>query len=212
MKKIVWPLLMAFLLPQLLPAQAHEGHVEYDKKKQPAFIIDYAYPPEAVENAFFKKLEKLGYHGKEEKGVFNKDRGFRVFKGAYISEISDKSLDFIVKIEPQSKKDKDATTLYMIINRDGANAIDQFDEHDKKRAKDFLNDLLPNVESAHLELQIRSQEETIGKSEKRLKSLNDDKKLLEEKARKLDEDIRLTEQALETQRQALDNLKGRRKA
>ena len=114
MTRILLPVLLAIITPVLLLAQAREGNTEYDKKKQPAFIIDYAYPPEAVENAFFQKLEKLGYRGKEEKGVFNKDKGFRIFKGAYITEVSDKSLDFIVKIEPKSKKDDGATSLYRL--------------------------------------------------------------------------------------------------
>ncbi|HEX6193463.1 MAG TPA: hypothetical protein VFZ42_13915 [Chitinophagaceae bacterium] len=211
MKKILLPVLLAFLCPNLLLAQAHEGNVEYDKKKQPAFIIDYAYPPEAVENALFQKLEKLGYRGKEEKGVFNKDKGFRIFKGAYITEISDKSLDFIIKIEPKSRKENDAATLYMIINKDGQNAMGGFDSDDKKKAKEFLNELLPHVESAHLELQIKEQEETVGKSEKKLKALQDEKKLLEEKLKKLDEDILLNEQEVGTLKQALDTLKSRRK-
>jgi len=212
MKRIILPLLLSLTVPVLLLAQAREGNVEYDKKKQAAFIIDYSYPPEAVENAFFKKLEKLGYRGKEEKGVFNKDRGFRVFKGAYITEVSDKSLDFIVRIEPKSKKDDDATTLYMVIQRDGQNAMDGFDSDEKKKAKDFLNDLLPEVESEHLELQIKGQEEIVGKSEKKLKGLQDEKKLLEEKMKKLDDDILVNEQSIQTQKQALETLKSRRKA
>ena len=212
MKNILLPALLALISPILLRSQAREGNVEYDKKKQPAFIIDYSYPPEAVENAFFQKLEKLGYRGKEEKGVFNKDKGFHVFKGAYITEVSDKSLDFIVKIEPRSRKDNDATTLSMVIHRDGQNAMDGFDSDEKKKARDFLNDLLPNVESAHLELQIKGQEDIVGKSEKKLKSLQDEKKMLEEKMKKLDDDILVNEQEIQTQKQALETLKSRRKA
>ena len=212
MTRILLPVLLAIITPVLLLAQAREGNTEYDKKKQPAFIIDYAYPPEAVENAFFQKLEKLGYRGKEEKGVFNKDKGFRIFKGAYITEVSDKSLDFIVKIEPKSKKDDGSTTLYMVIHRDGHNAMEGFDSDERRKAKDFLNDLLPHVESAHLELQIKGQEETVGKSEKKLKGLQDEKKTLEEKMKKLDDDILVNEQEIQTQKQALETLKSRRKS
>ena len=76
----------------------------------------------------------------------------------------------------------------------------------------FLNDLLPNVESAHLERQIKGQEDIVGKSEKKLKSLQDEKKMLEEKMKKLDDDILVNEQEIQTQKQALETLKSRRKA
>ena len=42
--------------------------IEYDKKKQQAFMIDYNYPPESVEAAIVQKMESMGYKAKEEKG------------------------------------------------------------------------------------------------------------------------------------------------
>ena len=48
-------------------------------------------------------MEKLGYNGKDEKGLFNKDKGFRVYKNATIPEISSKSMDYIVKAEKKFK-------------------------------------------------------------------------------------------------------------
>ena len=53
----------------LLKAQAHEGSVEYNKGKQACIVMEYNYPAEAVENAMRAKLLKLGYGGKEEKGM-----------------------------------------------------------------------------------------------------------------------------------------------
>ena len=56
--------------------------ITYDKKKQRAIMIDYTYSAEAVQNAIVKKMERMGYKPKEEKGIFNKDKGFLVFKNA----------------------------------------------------------------------------------------------------------------------------------
>ena len=84
--------------------QAYETTTEYDKKKQAAFASDYNYSEEAVENAIIKKMEKLGYNGKAEKGLFNKDKGFRVYKNTLISEISSKSMDYVLKVDRKAGK------------------------------------------------------------------------------------------------------------
>jgi hypothetical protein len=200
-------------------AQAYESNITYDKKKQQAFVIDFPYPPEAVENAIIEKMSKLGYKAKTEKGIFNKDKGFIVFKNAFITDISSNSMDYIIKVEPRSRKDKDASTMYMIINKDNENAMKAFDAYDVSRSKDFLKNLSPDVEAANLELQIKSQEETVAKAEKNLKNLQDDKKSMEDKIKKLQDDIKTNEKdqenaqkEIENQRLALDALRGKRKS
>jgi len=55
-----------------------------------------------VENAFVKRMEKLGYKAKEEKGILNRDKGFLVFKNAYVTDISKDRLDYIIKVERKS--------------------------------------------------------------------------------------------------------------
>jgi hypothetical protein len=200
-------------------AQAYEGSIEYDKKKQQAFVIDYPYPAEAVENAIVQKMQRLGYKGKEEKGMFNKDKGFIVFKSAYITDIINSSMDYIIKVEQKSRKEKDASVLYFIISKDSENAMKNFDGYDVNRAKGFLNDLLPDVEAANLELQIIAQEEAVAKAEKKLKGLQNDKEDMERKIKKLQDDIKDnlknqedTRQDIENQKKALEALKIKRTA
>jgi hypothetical protein len=212
MKKIVLFLSAAMFFSTTVVAQAYEGSIEYNKKKESAFVIEYTYPAEAVENAISQKMEKLGYRGKEEKGIFNKDKGFRVFKNASIAEISSNTMDYILKVERKSRKEKDVTLLYLIINKEGANAVTTFDAYDMGQAKSFLNNLLPEVEAANLELQIRDQEETVSKAEKKLRSLKDDQSDLEKKLKRNQEDQTMTEKDIENQKQALENLKLKRKA
>ena len=99
MKKILILVLLTISCSSLLCAQAYEGTIDYDKKKQDAFMIDYPFSQDAVQNAIIQKMEKLGYKVKEEKGLFNRDKGFLIFKGAYITDISPNSMDYIVKVE-----------------------------------------------------------------------------------------------------------------
>ena len=193
----------ALLLAAPVFSQAYEAKAEYSKKKQDAFAIDYAYSPEAVENAIIQRMEKLGYKAKEEKGIFNKDKGFLVFKNAFITDISSNSMDYMIKVERKSRKEKDEAVIYMIIMKDGSNAKAGFEAYDVERAKSFLNNLLPDVEAANLELQIKAQEEVVTKAEKKLRNLQDDIKTNER-------DQEATQADITNQKVNLENLKGKR--
>jgi hypothetical protein len=219
MRNFIFTLSAITLLMATGFAQAYEGSIEYNKQKQEAFVIDYSYPAEAVENAIVQKMAKMGYKGKEEKGMFNKDKGFIIYKAAYITDISSSSMDYIIKVEQKSRKEKDASVLYLIINKNNANAMKEFDANDVGRAKDFLNKLLPDVEAANLELQIEAQEEAVAKAEKKLKTLQSDKDDMEKKIKKLQDDIKdnlknqeNTQRDIENQKQALEALKAKRTA
>src|SRR5687767_4331437 len=203
----------------LLNAQAYEGKVDYDKEKQTCLVMEYQFPPEAVENAFISKMDKLGYKGKEEKGMFNKDKGFRVYKDARIAEISSSRMNYIFNVERKSKKEDDETIVYFLITKNGDNAITRFNTEELGKAKSFLYNLLPEIEAANLELQISAQEETVSKSEKKMRSLQESKEDMEKKIKKLQDDIKENEkdqekqqQDIEEQRKQLDHLKGKRKS
>jgi hypothetical protein len=201
-----------------LNAQAYEDKIEYNKQKQACIVIEYDFPPQAVENAVISKMGQLGYKGKEEKGVFNKDKGFRIYKGAMIADISPSRYDYVINIDRKSKKESDAAVLYLIILKDDANALTRLNNVELNGAKTFLQDLYPQIEEANLELQITAQEDVVVKAEKKLKGLQTDKDDMEKKIKKLQDDIQTNEKnqesqtaEIENQRKALDALKGKRK-
>ena len=202
----------------LLEAQAYESKIDYNKEKQACIVMDYDYPAQAVENAIISKMNKLGYKGKEEKGMFNKDKGFRVYKDAMIGDISPGRYDYIINIDRKSKKESDAAVLYLIIMKDDGNALSRLNTEELGSAKSFLYNLLPEIEEANLELQIAAQEDAVVKAEKRLKTLQSDKDDMEKKIKKLEDDIKTNENdqekqhaEIENQRKALEMLKGKRK-
>ncbi len=199
-------------ITQWAMGQAYEGTIKYDKKTQRAIVIDYPYPPEAVENAIIDKMAKLGYKVKEEKGLFNGDKGFLVFKSAYVTDISDEAMDYIVKVERKSRKASDESTMYMIVSKGDQNAIDKLGAEGITRGKSFLNNMQPDVESANLEIQIKDQTEVVMKAEKKLKDLQDDQATLEKKLRDNKKDQENTEKDIEAQKKALENLQSKRKA
>jgi hypothetical protein len=203
----------------LLKAQAFEDKVEYKKVKQACLVMEYEFPQQAVENAITAKMNKLGFKGKEEKGMFNKDKGFLVYKEGLVGDISPGRYDYIINVDRKSKKEADAAVLYLIIMKDDANALSRLNTEELSNAKTFLFNLLPDIEAANLELQITAQEDVVVKAEKRLRTLQTDKDDMEKKIKKLQDDIRTNEKdqekqnaEIENQRKALDALKGKRKA
>lgn len=192
-------------------AQAYEASIQYDKKKQQAIAIDYSYPQEAVENAIVQKLARMGYKAKEEKGILNRDKGFLVYKNAYITSISSERMDLMIKAERKSRKESDETVLYMIMMNGDKNTLGLLDAAGVGNAKSFLNEMLPEVEAANLELQIKAQEETVAKSEKKLRDLKDEQSNLERKLQDNKVNQENTQKDIEGQKQALGVLVGKRK-
>jgi len=153
----------------------------------------------------------MGYKAKEEKGLLNWDKGFQVFKNAYVTDISENKMDFFIKVERKGKKENDESTLYMIMNKNGENAMLKMGSNEINRAKSFLNNMLPEVEAADLELRIKDQEETVAKAEKKLSDLKDDQTSLEKKLQNNKASQEATQKDIEAQKQSLGVLMGNRK-
>ena len=211
MKRVLLFTYITILVSASAFSQAYESNISYDKKKQKAITIDYPYSQEAVQNAIIQKIEKMGNAAKEERGLFNKDKGFIIFKDAFVTDISEERMDYILKVERKSRRDKDETTLYLLLNKGGTDAITNMSAGDVGRAKLFLNNLVPDIEEAKLELDIKTQDDAVVKSEKKFKDLQDEKADLEKKLKKNAEDIENQQKQIESQRTALEGLKGKRK-
>lgn len=211
MQKFIFTLLVVLGFSTLIHAQTYEGTITYDKKKQQALLVDFSYSPEAVQNAFVQKMDKLGYKPKEEKGILNKDKGFLVFKNALVTDISTDRMDYIVKVERKSRKESDAAILYVIMNKSDQNALSQMDAYSLDRAKSFLNNMMPDVIAADLELQIKAQEDVLAKAEKKLRGLKDDQVSLEKKLADNKTDQENTQKDIENQKHTLGTLIGKRR-
>lgn len=209
--KRTYLLIALFAVSLLSKAQSYEGNIQYDKKKQQAIVIEYNYPAQAVENAIVLKMERMGYKAKEEKGIFNKDKGFIVFKNAYVTAISNDRMDYIVKVERKSRKEEDESIMYLVMQKGEENALVKMDAENVGKAKLFLNNMLPEIEAAHLEIQIKDQEAVVTKAETKLKNLKDDQASLEKKLQQNKQDQESTQKDIETQKNALGILIEKRK-
>jgi hypothetical protein len=204
--------LLAVIFAMTVSAQSYEGSVEYLKKDQKAMIIEFPYSPSVVEDAIVEKMEKMGYKKKESKG-------FLVYKGVVINAISSEPADYMIKVERKSRKEKDESVVYLLMNKGDENIMARNDALVNSNAKTFLNNMSPEMEAFNLERQIQDQQAVVTKGEKKLKALKDDQESLEKKVKRLQDDIKDNAKDQEKQQKEIDDQKkileamvGKRKA
>jgi len=209
MRKLLTAITPGILFFQIAFCQAYEGKVEYQKKDEDAIIAEYPYPPSVVEDAIVDKMAKMGYKGKD-------SRGFRTYSNITLSEINKDPMDYMVRVDRKSRKDKDESIVYLVMKTSGSNPIAE--TNIKENAKSFLNSLSPVIEAYNLEQGILAQEEIVKKAEKKYSNLQDDQQDLEKRKRKLENDIDdnrkdqdKQKQEIEKQRQVLEALRGKRR-
>jgi len=191
-------------------AQVYEGTAEYDKKKYTAFLAEYDYPVSAVENALLGKFAKLGYRPREEKGLLNRDKGFKVFAGSIMSDITEGQADYLVKIEKRSRKEREISLLTIIVLQKGEALGRAVSEQRANKVKSYLKSIIPDVAAESLELDIKVQEEEIQKTEKKLEGLKREQLELTHKLENNGKVQLETENEIKAKQEILQLLKSRR--
>ncbi|MFM2139186.1 MAG: hypothetical protein RJA57_1493 [Bacteroidota bacterium] len=205
------PFLLLLFRSLLLEAQSYEDLIQFEKRKQKAIAMHLGVPAEATETAFLEKMRQLGYKPKEEKGLFNSDKGFLIFRNAAIPAITRERLDYVVRIEPKKPRETEESTIWLILMKEAENAFYRLAAADIGKAKNFLLDLVPGAEAAYLEMQIRDQERSIENAEKKLRALDGERQELD---RRLGENLQLQEQTLreiDSRKRSLETLRSKRK-
>ena len=210
MQKFALLLLFGFVLSMTLHAQVYESTAEFDKKKQPAFLAEYPYQTAAVENAILKRFSKLGYRPKEEKGIFNKDKGYRVFAGSIMTDITEGQADFMIRVESLSRKGKEISLLTLIVMQEGEALGRSVSAIRAEKVKTYLTALQPDIEAENLELDIKAQEDAVIKAEKKLEGLKREQQDLEKKLESNHRSQKDTENEIKAKKEGLDALKAKR--
>ncbi len=183
MKKLVLAVVV-FISVQAM-AQSRQGTVEYDKTVVPCYIMDLPFAPGVAEDAIKERFKKMGLPSKEKKG-------FLEYRNVVIPEISATPIDAMIKVDKKSRKEKDASTVYMIVNPVGvsSNTTTTGTVADIGAGTDvFLNSLKTNTEDLSLELEIKKQDDEVKKAEKKYKNLVEDGDDMQKKLKKLQDDI-----------------------
>ena len=193
-------------------AQAHLTTVDYQKTMQPGVEMEMPFPEKTVMKTIVDKIEKLGYRA-------NASKGFTIFKGVVIREISPNALDLYFNAERKSRKEKDAAVVTMMLSSGFERFIgDSTNSKIIENAKTFLNNLTVEVEAYDLELQVKDQEAETKKADKKYNNLVEDGQDLQKKKARIEKDIeenvrKQAEQKAEAEKQLqiFEILKAKRK-
>lgn len=207
-------LIMAVCLAttQLVSAQATTATVEYLKINRQAVVNEMPFPEKTIRDAVENKMQQLGYKGKESKG-------FMVYKGVRLAELGTESYDLYFMADRISRKNKDNSTLTMLISKGYDNFVsDTSDATLINNGKQYLNGIRDMIAAYDLELQIQAQEDAVAKADKKYNNLVEDGESLEKKRKNIEKDIEDNKKnqanqksETEKQRQILETLRGKRK-
>lgn len=192
-------------------SQAIYTQADYNKMKKPALLAELPFSDNTVKDAIVDHLKTKGY--KQDK---NKD--FVVFKGVSLAELGPGQYDLYFKIDEKSRKERDKAIVTLLISKGYENFVGADTEPDLiNNGKNFLDSLVNTTAAYDLELQIKSQEESVKKAERRMQELVNYKSDLERKIAKLQEELaqnikNQTEQTseIEKQKQILQTLISKR--
>jgi hypothetical protein len=202
MKKILPLLIFAFFAILANAQDIVEGKVDYQKKEQPALIMELPYPPGVVEDAIKDYLNRRGTKG-------NSSKGYQLFKSAGLDSLGVESRDLYFKVERKSRKEKEASIVYLFVTNPNENpATRESSVVDLSGAKSFLQRMVPAVEAHNLEVEISSQEGEVKKAEKKYNKLVDDADDMQKRLKKLQENIEENKKEQERQKLEIEKQKG----
>ena len=191
-------------------SRASEANVEYQRKKYPAATIEVPYPAEVVEKAIDDHMARKGSPGSSAKD-------FRLYRGV---KLNNEVADLYVKVERKSRREKEASVVYMVAGRpnETITARTSNDNFGIGESKDYLNNVVSEIEAYYLVLNITKQDDAINSAEKKLNTLLSDstdlskKKIeLEDKIGKNSIGIQSQKLEIEKQRQIMEALKAKKK-
>lgn len=183
MKKTI--LFLSILLASLLSyGQAQEGTVEYQKRLQPAAVIELPYPPSVVDAAMNDYLSKKG------RSRSNDVKGFSTFRNTQPVEKDTMNADLYFKTERKSRKEKEATVVSLLVMpAQGQSTTNNLHYLDMEGAKNYLNDLALAIDAYNLEQTIKDQNDAVIKAEGKYKNLVSDGEDLQKKRVAIDKKI-----------------------
>ncbi len=201
-----------FLSLSSVTAQSTTATVEYLKINRQAVVNDVPFPEKTIKDAIDNKMQQMGYKGKESKG-------FMVYKGVRLPELGSESYDLYFMADKISRKNKDNSTLTMLISKGFDNfASDSTDGSLIKNAKTYLDSIRNMIAAYDLELQVTAQEDAVKKADKKYTNLVDEGESLEKKRKNIEKDIADNKKdqenqkaEIEKQKQILETLRGKRK-
>jgi hypothetical protein len=213
MKKIFFSINLFFLSAVALP-QAQDGSIKFQKKMQPAAVIELAYPADVITAALNDVLSKKG------RSKVNDLKGFTTYRNTQQLQGDSANADLYFKIERKSRSEKQLSVVYLLLTAPVETSAASANLHylNMEQAKRYLNELLPAIEAYDLELKIKEQNKLIIAAEAKQKKITGEGEDLEKSRAALTQKIadnKLLQQSqdleVQNQKQKLATLVSQRK-
>jgi hypothetical protein len=210
MKKCLILLLIAFTIVQAGFTQASYTSVSYNKSSQPALMLELPYNEEVSEGFIVDNLKKTGYDPETKGKLFwkqNKLNGFYIFKDVRLEGAS-ATADLYFKVDQKSKRQKDASVIYLLIGKGEDNFVSSdSDNNTYNAAKRFLNGFIDKSAVYKLDLDIKNQEDLVKDNEKKLDKLKDGEKDMFRKIDQLQKDLKKNQEDQKNQEKRTEDEK-----
>ena len=218
MKKTIVAFSMTFLVCAQAFSQASLTTASYNKKDQPALLLQLPYSEDVAEGFIVANLKKVGYEPESKGSLFwksNKVNGYYVYKNVRLEGLHN-GVDLYFKVEPKSRKEKDQSLIYLLMSKEGENFVSSGSDPDIMDAgKSFMNGFVEQSAVYKLDLDVKNQEKAVKDAENKLSKLKDEEQKLNKKLEQLQKDIKQNledqdaqQKTIEAERQKLEVLKG----
>lgn len=184
MKKLI--ALFTFLVSAVfLYGQAREGTAKVQKSEQTAAVLELPYSPDIVNDALQDYLQKKG---KKKAGNV---KGFTNYRNVQASAADNSPLEMFLKVDRKSREEKDVSVISLLLSRPGdvLPAANGQTSITMEQAKQFLDSIVPSVESFNVEYQVKEQTDALTKAEKQYKRLTDEASDLEKRRLNIEREI-----------------------
>jgi hypothetical protein len=183
MKSILFLGVCIFCTTRLF-AQAYIGETELRSTKQAAAAIRLPYGNDPVEDGLKQYMLTKGF---KSTGV----SGFVLFRSVPLDGMDTTLSDLYFRTDVAGRKEKDMTILSLIPAKRNQEFMARTlaDSAKLEKARLFLDSLAPFITSYNTRLQLSSQQDVLGKAQKKMNSLRSDSSDLQKKIRNLQSDL-----------------------
>jgi len=181
-------------------AQVTDAVVDFNKTKRTVKSMEINESPSVVEQAIRNRMLTAGYKSSDSKG-------WLIFKGVNNATFSDDPCDLYMKVEKKSRKEKETSVVYFFASKPNEHATPVELSAEMLSSDGFQSQIALNSEVEKLERDIKEQEKTTEKSQKKYDDLVKEQSTLERKIKDLQSDLEKNKQKQAEQLQDLDNQK-----
>jgi hypothetical protein len=189
-------------------AQSVSTAIQYDKSTRQGLMLYLPYGQEVAEGTILTKLKEIGFQPETTGSLFwkqNKVNGFYAYKGVVLKSDTPQVVDLYFKVDRRGKKKDNQSVMYLLTSKGGENFISETtDAATYAAAQNFLNGFTSETATYKHTLDVKTQEETVKKAEKKLVDLLSDESDMNRKIAKLQEDLRKNKEAQETQKMTIE--------